>query len=97
MTGDADEELLALGRAEVGLLGIDAEPLLARVQRWVGGMPQYTLGHVDRLERIEGALEAHAGLVVAGAAYRGVGIPDCVRSGEDAADSVARSLAAALR
>ena len=97
VTGDADEELLALGRAEVGLLGIDAEPLLARVQRWVGGMPQYTLGHVDRLERIEGALEAHAGLVVAGAAYRGVGIPDCVRSGEDAADSVARSLAAALR
>ena len=57
-------------------------------------MPQYVLGHPDRLLRIEAALAEHPGLAVAGAAYRGVGIPDCVRSGEEAAESVARSLAA---
>jgi oxygen-dependent protoporphyrinogen oxidase len=60
-------------------------------------MPQYVLGHLDRLARIDASLEAHPGLAVAGAAYRGVGIPDCIGSGEAAADAVARSLAAAAR
>ena len=58
-------------------------------------MPQYVLGHLERLERIEGALAEHPGLAVAGAAYRGVGIPDCIRSGETAAESVVRALAGA--
>jgi oxygen-dependent protoporphyrinogen oxidase len=56
-------------------------------------MPQYVLGHLDRVERIEAVLEAHPGLAVAGAAYRGVGIPDCIRSGEEAAEAVVRALA----
>jgi oxygen-dependent protoporphyrinogen oxidase len=55
-------------------------------------MPQYVLGHLGRLERIEAALAPHPGLAVAGAAYRGVGIPDCIASGEAAAESVARVL-----
>jgi oxygen-dependent protoporphyrinogen oxidase len=97
VTVDTDAELLALASDELRLVGVDAEPLLTRVQRWPRGMPQYVLGHPERLERIEAALEAHPGLAVAGAAYRGVGIPDCIRSGEDAAESVARSLAAVLR
>jgi len=97
VTEDTDAALLELGRAEVRLVGIDAEPLLARVHRWPRGMPQYVLGHTDRLERIDAALEEHPGIAVAGAAYRGVGIPDCIRSGEDAAESVVRALAAALR
>jgi len=91
VTADSDVELLALARTEVGLLGIAAEPFLTRVHRWPRGMPQYVLGHPERLERIECALEDHPGLEVAGAAYRGVGIPDCIRSGENAAQSVARS------
>ena len=53
------------------------------------------MGHPDRLERIDAALAGHPGLAVAGAAYRGVGIPDCIRSGEAAAESVARALAGA--
>jgi oxygen-dependent protoporphyrinogen oxidase len=95
VTADSDAELLVLARDEVRALGIDAEPLLTRVQRWPRGMPQYVLGHPERLERIESALSEHPGLAVAGAAYRGVGIPDCIRSGEDAAESVARTLAPA--
>jgi oxygen-dependent protoporphyrinogen oxidase len=96
VTADSDAELLALAVSEIGLLGIEAEPLLTRVHRWPHGMPQYVLGHMSRLERIVVALEGHPGLAVAGAAYRGVGIPDCIRSGEDAAESVARSLSISM-
>ena len=86
------DSLVALAREEVRVLGIKAEPHLVRVHRWPRAMPQYVLGHLERLERIETALEAHPGLALAGAAYRGVGIPDCIGSGEDAAESVARAL-----
>jgi oxygen-dependent protoporphyrinogen oxidase len=55
-------------------------------------MPQYVLGHPERLARIERAVAEHTGLAVAGAAYRGVGIPDCIASGELAAESIARVL-----
>jgi oxygen-dependent protoporphyrinogen oxidase len=58
-------------------------------------MPQYVLGHLDRVERIDAALREHPGLAVAGAAYDGVGIPDCIRSGEAAARAVAHALAPA--
>jgi oxygen-dependent protoporphyrinogen oxidase len=58
-------------------------------------MPQYVLGHLERVERIERAVSAHPGLAVAGAAYRGVGVPDCIRSGELAAESLAHALAGA--
>jgi oxygen-dependent protoporphyrinogen oxidase len=93
VTGDTDGELVALGRDEVRLqLGIGAEPTLVRIHRWPGGMPQYMLGHLDRLERIQEALERHPGLALAGAAYRGVGIPDCIRSGEAAAHAVTEAL-----
>jgi len=96
VTEERDRDLLALGRLELELLGIDAGPQLTRIHRWPRGMPQYVLGHPERLRRIELALAEHPGLAVAGAAYRGVGIPDCIRSGEDAAETVARSLAASL-
>ena len=93
VTLEPDDALLALARGELARLAIGAEPILTRVQRWSLGMPQYVLGHPERLARIETMLAAHPGLAVAGAAYRGVGIPDCIRSGEAAAESVARSLA----
>jgi oxygen-dependent protoporphyrinogen oxidase len=93
----SDDGLVRLAREEVTLLGIRAEPVLARVHRWPRGMPQYVLGHPERLERIDAALERHPGLALAGAAYRGVGIPDCIASGEEAARSVARALAGAAR
>jgi oxygen-dependent protoporphyrinogen oxidase len=92
---DTDAELVELARRELRLLGVQAEPHLSRVHRWPDGMPQYVLGHPKRLERIEEALERHPGLALAGSAYRGVGIPDCIESGERAAESVVGALAGA--
>ena len=84
----SDDDLLALARAELhATLGVTLAPVLARVQRWPRGMPQYTLGHLDRLATIERRLAALPGLVVAGNAYRGVGIPDSIAAGEAAADA----------
>ena len=95
LTLDSDAELVTLAREEMALIGVTADPALIRIQRWPLGMPQYVLGHLERLERIECALGKQQGLAVAGAAYRGVGIPDCIRSGETAAESVVRALAGA--
>ncbi len=82
-----DAALTAIVRAELrALLGIAAEPALVRVARWRRAMPQYAVGHLDRVAAIERRAAALPRLALAGAAYRGVGIPDCVRSGEAAAD-----------
>jgi oxygen-dependent protoporphyrinogen oxidase len=94
-TARTDEELLAAARQELLHLGIGAAPEQVWVHRWPLGMPQYVLGHPERLERIASALERHPDLALAGAAYGGVGVPDCIASGEAAADAVARSLARA--
>jgi oxygen-dependent protoporphyrinogen oxidase len=93
VSADSDEELFEHARRELRVVGLDAEPERTWIHRWPRGMPQYVLGHPERLERIDAALERHPGLVVAGAAYRGVGVPDCIHSGEEAARSIARSLA----
>jgi oxygen-dependent protoporphyrinogen oxidase len=95
LTSETDDELVALAREELRHLDVVAEPALARVHRWARGMPQYVIGHPDRVARIEERLTEHPGLAVAGAAYRGVGIPDCIASGEAAAASVARALSGA--
>jgi oxygen-dependent protoporphyrinogen oxidase len=95
VTSDSDDELIALARSEIAFLGVSAAPVLTCIHRWPRGMPQFLLGHPERLERIEQALAAYPGLALAGAAYRGVGIPDCIASGEAAAESVARALAGA--
>jgi protoporphyrinogen/coproporphyrinogen III oxidase len=95
LTDETDDELVALARSELALFDVRAEPTLTRVQRWPLGMPQYILGHPGRVERIEALSAEHAGLALAGAAYRGVGIPDCIASGEAAAESVSQALVGA--
>ena len=67
-------------------MGITAEPVLTRVFRWPKAMPQYHVGHLARVETIERRVAALHGVDLAGSAYRGVGIADCVRSGEAAAE-----------
>jgi oxygen-dependent protoporphyrinogen oxidase len=90
MTQLDDGQLLQMARAELSqTLCITAAPLLYRLYRWPLAMPQYTLGHLERVAAIEAQLTHHPGLFVAGAAYRGVGIPDCIESGETAAQRVA--------
>jgi oxygen-dependent protoporphyrinogen oxidase len=84
-----DEALVTIVRAELrALLGITADPLLIRVARYRRAMPQYAVGHLERVATIERLVTAIPGLGLAGAAYRGVGIPDCIRSGEEAADAL---------
>jgi len=83
-----DAELLCeAAREEVAsTLHITSQPLLTRVHRWPRGMPQYNLGHPQRLTAIQHALEKLPGVFLAGASYRGVGIPDCIYSGKRAAE-----------
>ncbi len=75
------------------MAGVTGKPAYAEVNRWDHGMPQYTLGHLDRLESIQRSLDRYPGLVLAGAAYRGIGIPDCIRDGTDAANGLIRLFA----
>ncbi len=71
------------------ILGITAAPLLARTAVWPRSMAQYEVGHLERVSAIEGRLARLPGLFLAGNGLRGVGIPDCVRSGEAAAEGIA--------
>lgn len=90
-----DAGIIATVRQELqSLTGIKAKPLYGDVSRWIRGMPQYTVGHLDRLERIQAALHRHPGLFLTGAGYRGIGIPDCVRDGSATAADAARVLTA---
>jgi len=85
----SDEEILSIVRKELQeILGLTAEPLFTRVYRWQGAMAQYTVGHLERMERIESLRKQLPGLALAGNAYRGIGVPDCIRSGEEAAAEV---------
>lgn len=97
MVARGDDELAALARAELGrVLGIQAAPQVQRVFRWPRAMPQYTLGHLARLTTIEQRLRAQPGLFVAGNAYRGIGLPDCITSGEMAAEAALQFIAPAM-
>ena len=75
------------------IAGLDASPRYVEVNRWVRAMPQYRLGHAEGVSRIEAALSRFPGLAVTGAAYRGVGIPDCIKEG----NAVAAHLSEYLR
>ena len=90
---DADAILERNVRTEIAsLLGVDAEPLLIRIQRHPNAMPQYHIGHQARIQRIESALGKYATLALAGSAYHGVGIADCVRTGEEAAEKLFKQI-----
>ncbi len=87
MLAEDDDALVARARDELGgALGVTAAPVLTRLHRWPASMPQYRVGHLARVEMIERVSGALPGLSLAGAAYRGVGLADCVRSGEAAAE-----------
>lgn len=89
-----DVELVAAVRADLAALaGITAAPVAAHVQRWGGGLPQYAVGHLDRVRAIEDGLPH--GLAVAGAALHGVGVPACIGTARVAAERVAAGWAAA--
>jgi oxygen-dependent protoporphyrinogen oxidase len=90
-----EADLVAAARAEVeGTLRIASEPQVVRVSRWDGAMPRYTVGHLGRVAAIEAAVAAWPAVTVAGASYRGVGLPDCVTQGLAAATRMGKRLGA---
>jgi oxygen-dependent protoporphyrinogen oxidase len=85
----SDDQIIGIVRSELQqIIGLRAEPLFARVYKWKSAMAQYGVGHLERLERIERLRQQLPGLALAGNAYRGIGVPDCVRSGREAAKQV---------
>jgi oxygen-dependent protoporphyrinogen oxidase len=84
-----DDQLQKIAEEELrGLVGVRGSPCLSMVFRWPAAMPQYYIGHLDRLARVNAALPKLPGLALAGNAYEGVGIPQCIQSGEAAAERV---------
>jgi oxygen-dependent protoporphyrinogen oxidase len=82
----SDEAVVAVVRNELEqILGLRAAPLFARVYKWKSAMAQYGVGHLERLDRIERLRQQLPKLALAGNGYRGIGVPDCIRSGQDAA------------
>jgi len=89
-----DAELASLAAADLAVAtGVRGKPTATRVTRWGGSLPQYTVGHLNRVRRIRAAAAAQPGLAVCGAAYDGIGIPACIASARMAADQVLAYLA----
>ena len=89
-----DAELAALAAVDLAAAtGVRGAPVDTRVSRWGGGLPQYTVGHLDRVARIRASVAAQPGLAVCGASYDGIGIPACIASARAAADQVVAYLA----
>jgi oxygen-dependent protoporphyrinogen oxidase len=85
----SDDAIVAIVRTDLQqILGFRAAPLFARVYKWKSAMPLYGVGHLERLERIERLCQKLPSLALAGNAYRGIGVPDCVRSGQEAARQI---------
>ncbi|MGW8783548.1 protoporphyrinogen oxidase [Streptomyces sp. NPDC055796] len=92
--GREDSELVDVSLRDLGeAVGLAARPIASTVTRWEGGLPQYPVGHLDRVDRIRGAVAALPGLAVCGALYEGVGIPACIASAASAADVVKATFA----
>jgi protoporphyrinogen/coproporphyrinogen III oxidase len=85
-----DEDLRRLALHDLSaLLNITGEPQVTDIARWPVSMPQYHVGHLDRIARIEQRSANWSNLALAGNAYHGVGIPQCIASGQTAAERIA--------
>ena len=84
-----EEEILQIVRDDLRqILSLTAEPLFARIYKWKSAMAQYSVGHLERVQRIEALRQKFPGLALAGNGYNGIGVPDCVRSGAEAAGKI---------
>ncbi|MGB8011521.1 MAG: protoporphyrinogen oxidase [Terriglobales bacterium] len=85
----SEQEILQIVRDELRqIISLDAEPLFSSVYKWKSSMAQYSVGHLERLQRIETLRQKLPGLALAGNGYSGIGVPDCVRSGSEAAGKI---------
>jgi protoporphyrinogen/coproporphyrinogen III oxidase len=88
----SDDALVNVIREELRhIVGVRSEPLFARVYKWKSAMAQYNVGHLERVERIENLRKRMPGLVLAGNGYRGIGVPDCIRSGKQSAEEILKA------
>ncbi len=82
----SDEQIEKLVRDDLNdIMGIEGEPVVKRIFRWHKAMPQYTIGHIERVSSIEEKIAKYPGLYLGGSAYHGIGISDCIRIGEETA------------
>jgi oxygen-dependent protoporphyrinogen oxidase len=89
----SDKDMLKMVREELGdIMGISAEPILTRVYRWEKAMPQYTIGHDERVSKIEDGISKYPDIFVTGSAYRGGGISECIKNAQLTAESVLNHL-----
>ncbi len=88
---DARLTVMVLRELE-SILGVNARPQFVRIHRSRQAMAQYGVGHLERIRLVRDRIAALPGLALAGNAYQGIGVPDCIRTGQDAAESVLRSL-----
>jgi oxygen-dependent protoporphyrinogen oxidase len=94
---DTDDATVSAVREELReIAGVAAEPVFAKVSRWPRSMAQYTVGHGERIQELEARLNSLPGLLVAGNAYHGIGVPDCIRMGKQAAEKVVQQASVAL-
>lgn len=85
----SEDEILHILRDELKqILGLAADPIFVRLYKWKGAMAQYSVGHIERVQRIEALRRNLPALALAGNGFSGIGVPDCVRSGNDAATKV---------
>jgi oxygen-dependent protoporphyrinogen oxidase len=92
MVQESDEDLVTQIREELrGIIGLTAQPVFRRVERWPRSMAQYTVGHKRRVDAIQARVKSIPGLHVAGNAYTGIGVPDCARMGKAAAEAILSS------
>lgn len=90
---ESDEDVVAMVREELRrIMGVTETPVFARIHRWPRSMAQYTVGHGERVKRIEEQAAKLPGLHLAGNAYYGIGIPDCIRTGKQAAERIAAAV-----
>jgi oxygen-dependent protoporphyrinogen oxidase len=81
----SDEEITSNVMRELReILGLEAEPRFARIYRWRGAMAQYTPGHLARVARVQQTVNSIPGLAIGGNAFHGIGVPDCIRTGQEA-------------
>lgn len=86
---ESDEAITEIVLREIrDVLGLTAQPRFVKIYRWRGAMAQYTSGHLARVTRIEEAMKTMPSLAIAGNAFRGIGVPDCIRTGQDAAQKL---------
>jgi len=91
-----DDQIVETVRAELKeIVKLEARPMFERIYRWRGAMAQYESGHLARVERIERRVKNIPGLELAGNAYHGIGVPDCIREGTNAANAVVQTLTVA--